>query len=182
MLEQLIHRLLGRLVGDGLGGELAARGTTFLADELRRSVARQSEGLTSVRLRPGESYLVVARPKATRRERKLAAAQRSLAERDQRLSRPTRAQLRSARELSSVQRRLRRARPGSRRARRLEAREAKQGARFDEIIRPTRRQVEVRRQLESVTSQLDASRADRYDAAAASRRPLRPGRRGRVFG
>lgn len=182
MLERLIHHLLGRALGDGLGGELAARGTSFLADELRRSVSRQSEGLTSVRLRPGESYLVVARPRATRRERKLAAAQRALAERDQRLSRPTRAQVRSARSLRTVQRRLRRSRPGSRRARRLEALEARRGARFDEVIRPTRRQVEVRRQLQSVTSQLDASRAERFDAAAASRRPLRPGRRGRVFG
>jgi hypothetical protein len=182
MLEQLIHNLLGRVFGDGLGGELASRGTTFLADELRRSVSRESEGLTSVRLRPGESYLVVARPRATRRERKLAVAQRSLAERDQRLSRPNRSQIRSARRLRKVQRCMRRARPGSRRARRLAALEAKRGARFDDVIRPTRRQVDVRRQLQSVTAQLDASRAERFDAAAASRRRLRPGRRGRVFG
>ncbi len=169
--------LIGRLVGDGLGADLAGRGAGFLIDGLREARDRPAHPLTGARLRPGEAYLVVARPRPTRAERRLAARQRSLAARDAELSRPTRSQRRVARRLARVQRRLDRSRPGGRRARRLAVCEAAVGERFDRELAPTRRQREVRGQLLEVSRALDAARSASFDRAQHSRERTRRGRR-----
>ncbi len=99
MWQSLWANALSRLFGDGLGADIAGRASVYLADEVRRSLDKEPERLTTVRLRPGESYTVIARPPATREERRLAAAKARLQARDDHLSRPTRRQLRTARKL-----------------------------------------------------------------------------------
>ncbi|MEI2698860.1 MAG: hypothetical protein V9E94_11105 [Microthrixaceae bacterium] len=178
MLRFLGTWVLARLFGDGLGADLAARGVVYLADGAMEAVERPEERLGAVRLRPGDTYTVIARPPATRRERRLAARQRALRDRDRRLRRPNRRQYRAARRLERTQIQMEKARPGGGRATRLGRREAARGARFDKLTTPTRRQRRVSDELSAVTVQLDAARSVSFERAAA-RRP-RPRRRGRV--
>ncbi len=178
MIRFLGTRILAHLFGEGLGADLAARGVVYLADGAIEAIERPEERLGAVRLRPGDTYTVIARPPATRRERRLAARQGSLRERDRRLRRPNRRQYRAARRLERTQIRMGRARPDGRRATRLGRREASQGARFDKLTAPTRRQRRVSDELSAVTAELDASRAVSFERAAARRSRAR--RRGRI--
>jgi hypothetical protein len=182
MWRSIWARILSEVFGDGLGADLAGRGTVFLVDEVRKSLDREEERVTSVRLRPGESYSVLVRPPATPAERKLARTQRRLDERDRHLARPSRGQIRAARRLARAQRRLDRRRPGSARHRRARAREAELGARFDRVMRPTRRQVAVRRDLLDVTTRLDASRAANLAKVQRGRRRRPDRERAHVYG
>jgi hypothetical protein len=179
MWEILRDNLLSRVFGDGLGADLAARGTTYLADEVRRSSDRTPERLTGVRLRPGESFTVIARPPATREQRKLAAAKKHLLERDEHLSRPSRKQLKAARSLHKRQRRLDRRKPGTSRAARAEAKEARAAARFDQVMAPTKRHAKVLAALADTSSRLDASRDESMREVQAHTRRRVP-RRDRV--
>ncbi len=182
LARQLGTVVLARIFGDGMGADLAARGTVYLADGVRQAIERPDERLTRVRLRPGESYTVIARPPATRTERRLADRQRALQDRRDRMDRPSRRQLRAARRLARTQRRLDRARPDGRRARRLQARERARGAHFDKVMRPTRRQAAVHAELSAVSERLDSARSASFDRARARRRrPLHPRARVRVF-
>jgi hypothetical protein len=177
LTQRLTRTLVARVLGDGLGADLAGRGATFLVEGLREARERPAHPLTGARLRPGEAYLVVARPQPSRPERRLAGRQRALASRDAELSRPTRGQRRAARRLARVQRRLDRSRPGGRRARRLLARESVAGERFDRAVAPTRRQREVRGQLVEVTDALEAARSASFERAQQARERSRRGRR-----
>jgi hypothetical protein len=158
MWQSLWARILSELFGDGLGADIASRGAVYLADEARKAVDREPERLTGVRLRPGESFTVVARPPATKEQRKLAAAERKLRARDEQLNRPTRKQLRAARALRYAQRKVDRRSPGGRRHARAVAEEAAAGARFDKVMTPTRKQASVHAALLDTTGRLDASR------------------------
>ena len=169
MLKQMSAVVLSRVFGDGLGADLAGRGTVYLADEVRKALDHEDERLGTVRLRPGESYTVIARPPATRRERKLAARQRALSERDRKASVPSRRQLRAARKLARTQRRLDRTKVGRRRHRRLEAKEAARGERFDRLMRPTQRQAKLHAELAAVKNELDSARAESFARARAHR-------------
>lgn len=168
MWASLWARLLSNLFGDGVGADVAARATMYLLHEARSAVDREPEPVTQVRLRPGETYTVIARPPAGRRERKLAGEQRRLRHRDR--SRPTRRQLRSAQRLRKAQRRLDRRRPGTRRHRHAAAAEEAAGRRFDRVMRPTRRQSAVHAALEETTAQLDAVRAAGMERARGQSR------------
>lgn len=181
MLRQLGAVAFSRVFGDGLVADLAARGTLYLSEGSRHALERPDEHLTQVRLRPGETYTVIARPPASRHERRLAARQAALRERDRRMSRPTRRQLRAARKLERTQVRLDRARPGGRRARRLEATEERRGERFDSVMRPTRKQSRSHAELASVTEELDRSRKDSFERARIRRGAARRPTRSRVF-
>lgn len=182
MLAFLWAKLLSRLFGEGIGADIAGRGAVYLAQEARKAVANDEVRLTKVRLRPGESYTVVARPRATRKERHLAGTQRSLRQRDRKLSRPSRRQLKAARKLERTQHRLDRRRPGTRRHERSLRKEHERGERFDRLMRPTRRQTKVRRELAEVTAELQASRDERYaEARARLRRPKRRVQRVKVY-
>jgi hypothetical protein len=163
---------MSKVFGDGFVADLAGRGTVYLADEIRKSISRDDEQVTRVRLRPGERYTIIARPPATRRERKLASSQRGLQRRYQHLSRPSRSQLRAARRLSRAQRRLERSSPGSRRYEARAAREQELGLRFDRRMRPSRQLVKVATALDATTRELDASRAASLEHARSGR-PLR---------
>ncbi|MFM7509857.1 MAG: hypothetical protein ACKO5A_09960 [Actinomycetota bacterium] len=176
-LRQITQTAVTRVFGDGIGAELAGRGAGYLIEGLREARDRPSVPLTGARLRPGEAYLVVARPRPTRTERRLANKQRSLAAADAELSRPTRSQRRAARRLAKVQRRLDRARPTGRRFRRLAQREAVVGQRFDAAVAPSRRQRQVRSQLLEVSEALDTARASSFDRAQRERERSQRGRR-----
>lgn len=173
--------ILSRLFGDGLAADVAGRGTVYLADEVRKAIDHDEEQLTQVRLRPGQSYTVIARPPATRRERRLAARQRGLRERDRRQRRPSRRQLRTARRLERTQHRLDRARPGGRRERKLLERERRTGERFDRLMRPTPRQARTRAELAEVTDELDRARSVSFAAARSKLSATRRRRRVRVY-
>lgn len=155
MLKWLAGKAFSKLYGDGFVAELAGRGTVLLGDGIREAIDRDPETLTSVRIQPGESYVVVARPPATRAERKAKRRRRKAKAQLDAVSRPTRRQLKSARRLSRTQRRLaRKRRPDSRRGRRLSRREAEQAARFDRVTAPNRRQVQARARFEVADADL----------------------------
>ncbi len=165
IIKWLLAKALSKIFGDGFAADLAGRGVVYLADGLRSSIQREDEALTKVRLRPGERYTVVARPPATRHERKLAAQQRSLAESYDRLTRPHRRQRRAARRLATAQRRLSRATPGTKRYERRRRAEGKLGLDFDRAMRPSRKQLKVATSLTSVTRELESSRAQSLEHA-----------------
>lgn len=172
---------LSRVFGDGFAADLAGRGTVYLADEVRKALGREDEEITRVRLRPGERYTVVARPPATRQERKLFSQQRALADSYDRLTRPRRRQLRAARQLVKAQRRLDKADPGSRKYARRRAEAEQLGLRFDRVMRPSRKQVKVAGALTTVTRQLEASRATSLEHARATSGLRRRRTRVRVY-
>ena len=161
---------LSKVFGDGLGADIAGRGVVYLADGVRSSLDKEDEQLTRVRLRPGESYTVIARPPATRQERKLAARQRHLAEQERRATRPTRKQLKAARKLSRAQRRLDRSRSGTRRQRKRQAVEERRAARFESVMTPTRKQARLTSELAVANLRLDEARATSFAAARTGRR------------
>lgn len=164
-------RSVSHLLGDGIGAEVAGRASAYLVDEARKAVEREEIPVSTVRLRPGESYTVVARPAPTRSERRLSKRKAALQEADRRFGRSTRRQRRVARELRSVQRRVDHRRPGTRRHARALAREAVVGVRFDRAMTPTKKHRAVRRELERVSGELDGLR-DRRFAEVRSRRGL----------
>ena len=167
ILQWLSATAISKLFGDGFGADLAGRGTVFLADEARKAIHREDEQITRVRLRPGERYTVIARPPATRRERKLATSQKALQRRYEQLNRPSRKQLRAAKRLARSQRKLDRTSPNSRRRARREQLELARGRRFDHRMRPSRQLVKVAAALSSTSTQLDASRAAGLEHARA---------------
>lgn len=164
-------KAIAKLVGDGFGAEVAGRASAYLVDEARKAVERDEVPVSNVRIRPGETFTVVARPAPTRQERRLAKRKAALQEADRRLGRSTARQRRSARRLRREQRHLDRRRPGTRRHARAAARESLAGARFDRVMVPTRKQRAVHADLERVTAELDDLR-DRRFAAVRSRRRL----------
>ncbi len=164
-LDQFRHRVLG----DGLMGELAGRGISYLGDNVREALRHADESVSSVRLEPGERYTVIARPAPTRAERKLSDRERTLREQHRRASRPSRAQLKAARRLARTQRRLDRTKPGSRRSRRLERRERRRGARFDRVMTPTKKQAKLSASLERTSAELAERRATSFAKARAGR-------------
>lgn len=170
MIETLRDLAVRRTFGGGLQGSLAEKGLDWLLDETRAAIRSEPLPVEEVRLRPGEIYTVIARPPATRRERKLAAAVDSLETTEERLSRATRRQKRAARRLAKAQRRLDRRKPGTPRHRRAAAREARLARRFDAVTAPSKRLVRVRSELASATRELERSRATSLRAARASRR------------
>ena len=169
-LKWLSGAALSKAFGDGFAADVAGRGVVYLADNVRESLDKDDEQLTHVRLRPGERYTVIARPPATRAERKLAARQRALAQRERRATRPTRKQLKAARKLSRSQRRLDRARPGSRKERKRLAVEHRRAVRFDAVTTPSRKQARLTAQLAQANAELDVARAASFERARQQRR------------
>lgn len=169
----LSAKAISKVFGDGFGADLAGRGVVYLADGVKTSLDKDDEQLTRVRLEPGQTYTVIARPKATRQERKLAARQRVLAQRERKATVPTRKQLKAARRLARAQRRLARVSPESRRGRKRARIEAVRGARFDAVTTPSRKQARLTRELEQATVALDAERAVSFEHARAGRRSSR---------
>jgi hypothetical protein len=162
-------KVLSSLLGDGFAADVTGRAAVYLAGEARKAVDRDEVPVSSVRLRPGESYTVVARPAPTRQERKLAKQKAALQAQERHLGRPTRRQRRSARKLRAAQRRLDRRKVGTRRHAAAAAREALRGERFDRLMTPSRRQVAVHEQLDRVTAELDELRAERFSAVRRKR-------------
>ncbi len=170
ILKWLLARLLGNLFGEGFGADLAGRGVVYLGDQARDALRKDEERVTLARLRPGETYTVVARPKPTRRERKLAAAQRGVEQRFDKASRPSRAQLRAGRRLERTQRRLDRSKEGTGRHARLVRKEQRRGDRFDRVMRPSRRQLRLAAELTTLTQQLGEERDRNFERARGTRR------------
>lgn len=158
LIRFVLAKLLAQLFGEGFGADIAGRGVVYLADGARSALRKDEERLTRTRLRPGDTYTVVTRPRPTRRERKLATATRAVEQRYRHASRPSRSQFRAASKLSKTQRRLGQARPGSRRHARLERRERRRGDRFDHVMRPTRKQLKLARAVTALESQLAVER------------------------
>lgn len=166
-------RIFTSLFGAGLSAEIITRAARFLGGELRGALDPTDQPVTRVRLRPGETYTVVARPRPTRRERRLSAKQASLVAAFEKQSRPSRSQLRAARRLARTQRRLDRTRPGTRRHARRSSLEERRGNRFDRMMRPTRRQIRSAEALDRVSGELAALRSERFEGARRSLRPAR---------
>lgn len=165
--------ILARLFGSGPVAEVAARGVSYLGGELRDAITHADQPLTKVRLQPGETYTVVAYPKPTRRERKLAKKQTSLLKDYKKLTTATSSQKKAARRLGKAQRRLRRARPGTSRHDRRERKETRLAFDFDRAMRPSKKQIRTAEQLDAVSRELDALRAEQLRAARASKRNRR---------
>jgi hypothetical protein len=159
MIAELRSYAVRLVFGQGVQATLADRGIDFLVDEAGKTIRKEPEHLTGVTLRPGETFTVIARPAATRSERKLATASRRLAAAEERMAAPTRRQRRAARHLRAAQRRLDRRRAGTRRWRRAAAAEQAAGRRFDAVMAPSARLARVRDERRRVEDQLAASRA-----------------------
>ena len=117
MLSWLWTPVLSKLFGETFAGDVAARGLTYLGENVRKSIDRDEVAVTTIRLRQGEQYTVVARPPATKAERKLAGSQAQLRARKRKLDTPTRSQLKAARRLERSQKQLDHRKPGKRRYR-----------------------------------------------------------------
>ncbi len=169
MLEQLRGLFVRKVFGDGIQGMMADKGIDWLRDEFAKARNAEPEFLDEVRLRPGDSYTIIARPPATRRERKLASRVEQLRADEEKLARTRRSQRRSARALAKMQRRLDRRRPGTARYRRAKRNEARAAARFDAVMKPSQKLVKVRRDLASATKELQTLRGQSFLAARAGR-------------
>jgi len=169
MLEVLRSVAVRNLFGGGVSGTLADRGIDFIVEESRKAIRPEAEHLSSVTLRPGETYTVIARPKASRTERRLADRADALAAKERKLSATHRKQRKAARRLRSAQRRVDRRRPTSRRGRRAQRVEARRARRFDAVTDPSRKLSEVREELAKVTAELEAVRADSFAKASGQR-------------
>lgn len=165
IVKWLLATLLSKVFGEGFGADLAGRGVVYLTDGVRKALDRDEIPVTTAKLTPGATYTVIARPPATRRERRLAQRRAALDKSFRSASRPDRKQLRVARKLARTQKRLGRAKPSTGRFQRLAARERRLGDRFDSVMRPTRRELRLARELTEVTAQLDAERAANLERA-----------------
>lgn len=170
MIETLRDLAVRRVFGGGIQGSLAEKGIDWLVDEAHAAIRGEPQTIEEVRLRPGDTYTVIARPPATRRERKLAATVDALETTEQKLSRATKPQKRAARRLAKAQHRLDRRRPGTPRHRRAAAREARLARRFDDVMAPSKRLTRVRSELTSARRELERSRATSLRAVRAARR------------
>ena len=169
MIEAIRDIAVRRVFGSGVQGALAEKGIDWLTEQTGEALHGEPERLTEARLRPGDTYTVIARPPATRREHKLASRVESLSETEARLARTTRSQRRAARALARAQRRLDRRRPGTRRHRRAAADGERAGRRFDKVMAPSRKLVAVRKELAAAERELKRSRAASLRAARRSR-------------
>jgi len=183
MLSWLWTPVLSKVFGEGFAADVAARGVTYLGENVRKSIDRDEVAVTTIRLRQGEQYTVVARPPATKAERKLAGSQARLRTRKRKLDTPTRSQLKAARRLERSQKQLDHRKPGKRRYRAAAAREARWGRRFDHVMTPTRQQVRTDAALETVSDELDSLRDTRLAEVRArtGRRRRRPSPRSRFY-
>lgn len=152
------------LFGGGMGATLADRGIDWLSEETRKAVAKEPIDLTRATLRPGDTYTVIARPPATRKERKLARASAGLEVAESRLSAVTGRQRRAARKLRSAQRHLDRSRRGTRRHRRAVATENEAARRFDKVMAPSAKLRRVRSEKERIDTELGLSREASFRA------------------
>lgn len=170
MIETLRDLTVRKVFGGGIQGSLAEKGIDWLLDETRAAIRGEPESLEAVKLQPGETYTVIARPPATRRERKLAAAVEALGATEAKLSRATRRQKRTARQLAKAQRRLDRRKPATARYRRAATTEARLAQRFDKAMAPSKRLIRVRAELESATRELERARAASLRSARSARK------------
>lgn len=178
--QRLVDQGVRRVFGEGLEADLAHRGVDKLAKEVALARRRRPERLTGVRLEPGETYKVVARPPASTAERRAAKRERAAFARYRALTRPTRRQYAAARRLEKVQRRLALARPGSRRHVRAAQAEAAAGERFDRLMTPTSRQARATAEYHAARDELAGLREASFERARAARRRGR-GTRVRVY-
>ncbi len=169
MASRVRATIVDSVFGGGLHADIAERAIDWLEEEGRRALGTEHETITRVRLEPGETYTVVARPKATRAERKLARRSKGLTEAERRMSRPTHRQFRAARKLARAQRRLDARTPGSRRWARAAACEQGRGARFDKVMTPSKRLARTRAELAEVDGTLVGMRAASLERARARR-------------
>jgi hypothetical protein len=172
MIETLRDLTVRKVFGGGIQGSLAEKGIDWLVEETRAAIRGEEESLDAVKLRPGDTYMVIARPPATRRERKLAARVDGLETAEAKLSRATTRQKRTARRLARAQRILDRRKLGTARHRRAATAEARLGRRFDQIMAPSKRLAKVRSELAAATSELERSRASSLRTARAARRRI----------
>jgi len=179
-LQRLVDQSVGRVFGDGLEADLAHRGVDKLAKEVALVRNRRPERLTGVRLEPGETYKIVARPPATRAERRAAQRERAAFAKYRSLTRPTRAQLSAARKLERAQRRLALSKPGSRRHEKALLAEAELGEKFDRVMAPSPKQARATAEYEAARDELTALRDASFERARASRK-RRSGARVRVY-
>jgi hypothetical protein len=170
-LRPIRQQVLDRIFGQGTTGFLAATAAGWLIDQVRE--AGKPELLDTSRLRPGETYLVTTRPPMKRSERTMRRRRDAAAAQLDRLGRPNRKVLRTARKLSTAQRRAERRPVGSSSQARAERMAAELGTRFDRLTEPTPKQ----RKLETQVAELDAALAAYRGAAVAKARSGRARRR-----
>ena len=169
MLEYIRSTIMRGIFGGGLSGDLAERGLGWLSTQTRSAIARQDQPVTKVRLRPGETYTVIARPKATKLERRLARKQAGFTAAEKKLSVPTRRQKSAARKLQRSQRQMSRRKMNSRRFRNARRRELRDGAKFDRLIAPSKKLLLVRSELSRTEKTLSAVRERNYRKAQRKR-------------
>lgn len=169
MIETLRDIAVRHVFGGGIPGSLVEKGIDWLVDETRSAIGAEPESLDTVRLSPGETFTVLARPPATKRERKLAKKAEALSRTEAKLARPTARQKRAARALARAQGRLDRRRAGTRRHRDAVAVEARLARRFDRVMVPSKKLANLRAELARANRALERERAANLRAARRGR-------------
>jgi hypothetical protein len=172
-LQHLVDQSVRRVFGEGLEADLAHRGVEKLAKEAALVRNRRPERLTGIRLEPGETYKIVARPPATKAERRAARRERAAFAKYRDLTRPTRKQLKAAKRLEKVQRKLARRTPGSRRHSKALAAETVVGERFDRVMTLSPKQSRATDEYHAARDELARLRDASFERARATRRPRR---------
>jgi len=178
--QRLVDQSVRGIFGEGIEADLAHRGVEKLAKEAALVRTRRPERLTGIRLEPGETYKIVARPPATKAERRAAKRERAAFARYRGLTRPTRKQLKAATRLEKAQRKLARSTPGSRRHARAALAEVAIGERFDVVMSPSAKQAKATAEYHEARDELAQLRDESFERARATRRRRR-GPRVRVF-
>ena len=178
--QRLVDKFVGKVFGEGFEADLAHRGVDKLAKEVALVRNRRPERLTGVRLQPGETYKIVARPPATKAERRAAQRERAAFAKYRSLTRPTRRQFAVARKLEKVQRRLALSTPGSRRHEKARLAEAQVGEKFDRLMAPSPKQARATAEYEAARDELARLRDQSFERARAARK-RRSGARVRVY-
>lgn len=167
------QRLIRWVYGDGFAALVAAAATDRALAAARASLRKEPETLDVSRLRPGETYEVVARPAPGRRLRAREARLAAVADRLERAERPSRRHRRAERRLARAESRLASAAPGTRRHRRAAAERDEQARRVARLAAPDARTRRLRRRHERLEADVARRRARLLAGARARARPPR---------
>lgn len=148
---------LDRTFGGGFAGFAASVAIGWGIDQLRK--VGDPVTIDATDLRPGEQYVVTARPAMKRKERKVFAKQQAARRRLNTATAPSRSTVRVARKLSRAQRQADRRPTGSPRQQRAVRRSERLGAAYDRRVVPSRKVARLQRNADALDAELTALRA-----------------------
>lgn len=180
LLSSLTDKGLGKVLGSGPTGMVAGAGLRWMQKKLTED--KSALVVTKDEIRPGERFVVIARPAPTKLERKLQRHNDKLADALAAMKRPSRRRVKVARRINATQKRRarldkfadrtgRRANRKQRRSAQLDTRIDKLWVAYDRADRHAAKRAKVQAIFDDVAAQLAAEKARAMAAAGA--RPTR---------